>query len=433
MIVPKAQKMSSGNYYIRMRLGGKGVTVTEATEKECRHEAERLKAEWLASKRLQTTSEAKCSLTAAIDKYIESKSNVLSPSTIRGYKIIRNSRFKSAMSMDINKPVDWQRIVNAEAKLCGAKTLSNAWGFVAAVVKAETGMRPVVTLPQVIKNERSYLTPEQIDIFVAQVKGNPVEVPALLGLCSLRCSEIVGLKWKNVDLKANTVTVRGSMVRADIGQVYKETNKNVGSVRTVPIMPQLADALRAMPKHEPEEFVVTMKRNKIYQRVNTVCRHCGLPEVGIHGLRHSFASLAYSLGIPYKVAMQIGGWTDDRTMQRIYMHISEKDVAAHAKEMIDFYQRDTQRKRQPLSKRSAHQQTTQQARTTSKSDSAQFRFVDSGTTKSSIYHRQHIQLMSTTGQFRHNASEFLMHFLRCSYIAEQQAVLKYGSRCIVTT
>ena len=59
--------------------------------------------------------------------------------------------------------------------------------------------------------------------------------------------------------------------------------------------------------------------------------------MGVHGLRHSFASLAYHLQIPEKIAMEIGGWSDDGTMRKIYTHLAQKDIADRAKDFSNFF------------------------------------------------------------------------------------------------
>ncbi|MDR1589760.1 MAG: hypothetical protein LBS51_06160, partial [Oscillospiraceae bacterium] len=54
-------------------------------------------------------------------------------------------------------------------------------------------------------------------------------------------------------------------------------------------------------------------------------------------LRHSFASLAYHLNVPEKIAMQIGGWADDKTMRKIYTHIASKDIEKYTSELVKFF------------------------------------------------------------------------------------------------
>ena len=77
--------------------------------------------------------------------------------------------------------------------------------------------------------------------------------------------------------------------------------------------------------------------NERFWRINEICKAHGLPEVGVHGLRHSFASLAYHLQIPEKIAMEIGGWSDDGTMRKIYTHLAQKDIAERARDFSNFF------------------------------------------------------------------------------------------------
>lgn len=94
--------------------------------------------------------------------------------------------------------------------------------------------------------------------------------------------------------------------------VQKKENKNSTSTRNIPIMiDELYDALSAAP--EKSGFVATCHPNTIYRQVNKICEKNGLPNVAVHGLRHSFASLAYHLG-----ARSVSQWKleDGRTIKR---------------------------------------------------------------------------------------------------------------------
>ena len=230
----------------------------------------------------------------------------------------------------------WQRAVNAEAKLCSAKTLQNAWRFLSSVIVEATGEKITVRLPQVKPNEHPFLTPDQIPAFVEAIHGMPVEIPALLALSSLRRSELLDLRWENVDLENGIITVSGAAVYGEGGVlVRKKENKNRTSTRLIPIIPPLRAALEAAQRKS--DYVVTMSPAGMFQQINRICEANNLPKVGIHGLRHSFASLAYHLNVPEKVAMEIGGWANDQTMRKIYTHIAQQDVAAHAKTFTAFF------------------------------------------------------------------------------------------------
>lgn len=323
MKIPEPKKLPSGSWNVRIQIDGEIYSVTKPSKKECIAEAAALKARVKdARKRTRKT------LSKAIDAYIEDRENVLSPSTIRGYRAIQRLRFQTAMPRyieDITRD-QWQRIVNLEARKCSAKTLKNAWGFISSVIQDSTGKKITVRLPQVVPHDLPYLTAEQIPIFLDAIKGDFCEIAILLGLSSLRRSEIMAVRWEDIDLSAGCIYVHGSAVLDENGKlIHREENKNTSSRRTVPfLIPQLRAAVEAADKRT--EFAVTCNPNTIYNSTNRACRKVGLPEIGAHGLRRSFASLAYHLNLPEEVTMKAGGWSDIYTMRKIYTKISEKDI-----------------------------------------------------------------------------------------------------------
>ena len=333
---PVAKQLPSGSWFCRVRVNGQDVAITRDTEKEAVAEAMAVKYGIIGAKVKEDAK--KKTLTAAIDEYIEVRENILSPSTIRGYRIIQNNRFQSMMNKDIFSVTQeqWQRAVNLESKRLNAKTLTNSWRFLASVICETTGDQIKIRLPQIVANERPWLTPDQVVVFVDEVKGSTVEIPALLALSSLRCSELLNLRWKDIDLEKGVLKVNGSAVCDEEGNlIRRQETKNKTSRRLVPIIPPLKEALTRVDYKG--EYVVSMTANGIYKHINRICAENGLPEVGIHGLRHSFASLAFNLGMPEKVAMQIGGWANDQTMRKIYTHISEEQITAISQDFVNFF------------------------------------------------------------------------------------------------
>lgn len=331
MKVPEPRKMSSGNYFIQLRLNGVSIPVTAPTAKECKNQAMLIKAEYMAGKKDVAPSDT---LEAAVKSYIKSKVNVLSPATIRGYNIICNNRFRSVMGQPMRSIRDWQSVINREAALCSAKTLKNSWGLIASVLRANNITPPKVTLPQTVDNPAEWLTPEQITTFVAAVKDEPYAPAALLALHSLRRSEIFAVAQNNgVDIENGVIHVRGAVVPDSSNKfIYKKANKNKTSARDIPIMiPELTELLK---NGAP---LVECAPDTLRKRINRICKANGLPEVGIHGLRHSFASLAYHLGWSEQYTMEIGGWADAGTMRKIYTHLSQKDKLSKTNTMAQFF------------------------------------------------------------------------------------------------
>lgn len=187
-------------------------------------------------------------LKEAVAEYIDSRREQRSPATIAGYEKDARNLFQAAMSWNVYTTTDeqWQKAIKEERKKGrSAKYIKNAWFLMAASIEAVTGHRPDVILYPNESEERQWLEPEQIDIFVEAVKGQAVEIPALLCLSSLRRSEMLAVKWSNVDLEKKAIRVQSAIVRGSAGLVEKRQNKTDKSRRTVPIIPPLLEALKA--------------------------------------------------------------------------------------------------------------------------------------------------------------------------------------------
>lgn len=349
--IPTARQLPSGNWFVQLRIDGRSISVTKSTEREAIAAALAIKEGIIKAKQ---TPRSSLTLYAAIDDYIAQRENVLSPATIAGYRVIQRNRFKSLHKTrlcDIDA-AKWQRAVNAEArtpiarrnpdgtyKTLSAKTLKNSAMFVQTIIAEYTGERETARMPQVVPNDLPWLTHEQIPVFLNAIEGNKYEIPALLALSSLRYSEIVSMQWRDIDILNGTITVHGASVKDDKGRtVQKDTNKNLSSRRVVPfLIPQLRKAVIRQAA-EPDAFIYPRYSNVLRLNINKICAASGLPQVGVHGLRRSFASLCYHLKVSEAVAMMAGGWSDFRTMRKIYVKISETDIQSQARLFNNFFE-----------------------------------------------------------------------------------------------
>lgn len=321
MKIPKARQLPSGMWRVQLRLGGESINILRPKEKDAIKAAELVKAQYHNDIKVPISISAK--LYDVIDDYIRSRSSVISPSMLRGYQAYQRTRFLAYMDRPVNS-INWQRAVNEEAKLCSPKTLKNAWGLVRSSL-ATVGLDVTVRLPAQVPHEKEWLTMEEIHLFLDAIKGTPGEIGALLALSSLRRSEIYGLEWKDIDLDKGLIHIHQSLVLGEKAvPVLRQQNKTTASTRTIPIMlDQLFDALSAV--EDKTGPVVPGNVGTLRKRISRACASAGLPDVGVHGLRHSFASMCYSLGVSELGAMQLGGWSDYQTMRKIYTHLSEKD------------------------------------------------------------------------------------------------------------
>ena len=331
--VPTPKQLPSGSWTVYLR--AEGQSVTEPTRELCLARARAVRAGFVEAQK--AAEAAGLTLEQAIDHFVAVNKIALSPSTIRGYSYIKKGRFASKMQRPLSETEGWQRAIDADAARLAPKTVHNAWGLVAEVMVENGVTPPRVRLPQKTMRELPWLTYAEILRFVDAVKGARCETAALFALHSLRQSEILALTWDSIDLTARRITVAGARVRGEDGKfVSKTSTKNISSTRTVKIMiPELVDALEALRRTGSPP--VLSQSGGMTESINTVCQKAGLPKVGTHGLRRSFASLAFHLGMSELEVMQLGGWSDHNTLHKIYVRLAQEDRLNAENRMESWY------------------------------------------------------------------------------------------------
>ena len=338
MYVPEPKETPSG-WRIQLRINGQSIPVLADTPKECKRQAALIKAQAQAAGK----PVKKCDLTLsqAIDAYIAERSNTLSPSTVRGYRIIQRTRFQSTMPRVLSRisPSEWRGIVNDELGIVSRKTVKNAWAFIKSVLSAQgidVDNAVKVSQPRK-KRDANWLEPDEIKKFVAAAADDPLCVPMLLALMSMRISEIDALRWENIDPHADFIHTTGARIRNENNEyVLKAEQKNLESDRSVPLLiPELRAAI--LRDWKPEGKVLSVSQTTLRCAVERTCARAGVKRVTVHQLRHSFASLSAHLRIPAEISMEIGGWNNDKIMKEIYTHIARSDIDRYKNEMWNFY------------------------------------------------------------------------------------------------
>ena len=91
-------------------------------------------------------------------------------------------------------------------------------------------------------------------------------------------------------------------------------------------------------QEKPEGLIFTGHPETYNKHIEQLATDADLPRVGLHGLRHSFASLAYHVGMDERTCMELGGWSNPATMQKIYTHVAAKDKEKHKNALRKFFE-----------------------------------------------------------------------------------------------
>jgi integrase len=156
---------------------------------------------------------------------------------------------------------------------------------------------------------------------VARKRGRETYLMVLLGGdAGLRLGEIVALEWGDVDLRERRLTVQ----RSDwCGHV---TVPKGGRSRCLPMTQRLTEALKSA-RHLRSPRVLCLPdgtpytRDRVIKAIRGAQRVAGLPQPGVHILRHTFCSHLAMKGAPARAIQDLAGHADLSTTQR-YMHLS---------------------------------------------------------------------------------------------------------------
>lgn len=146
----------------------------------------------------------------------------------------------------------------------------------------------------------------------------------LLAFTGMRQGEARALKWKDIDLKGKTVSINKTVsVDRENKEFIESSAKTKGSNRVITLSDDIVSRLAAIKRNRNEnELVFYDRQNKLIApsslryNMKKACEAAGVDYIGLHGLRHTFVSLAIESGIePLEVAHIVGHSSLDMIMK----------------------------------------------------------------------------------------------------------------------
>lgn len=180
-----------------------------------------------------------------------------------------------------------------------------------------------------IESSKKALTKQELDDLLIELKskknGRYYIAALIAGTCGLRCGEILGLTWGDIDFKNNTLKVNKQW------KVNKKTKthdfgalKSKKSYRIVPIpTPTIKELLEYRKVAIPDinNRIIPCTGGSIKKFLNPILND--IAGISIHELRHTYATLLIGNGIDFKTAAQLLGHDVQQTL-KTYSHVTDE-------------------------------------------------------------------------------------------------------------
>lgn len=315
----KAYKLKSGSWRCQARYKDRyGEIHRPSFTAPTRKEAEYLAMQFLMSEREKNDH---IKVGHAIDKYIEHRSAILSPSTIRGYRTIQRNNIDAIADMRVEDVTseDIQRFINLLSQSLSAKTVRNVFGLVKSAILAVEPFKPInVRLPQKEVANRRIPTDAEVKRLLEESKSDEYLYKAILlaSIGTLRRGEVCALTYE--DIIGNVIHVHSDMV-ADENHQYaiKPMPKTSTSDRYIELSDDIIKELGTGTGR-----IVPITPNALGARYRVLCAKLDM-NFRFHDLRHYAASIMHAIGIPDQYIMQRGGWKTDDILKSVYRNVLE--------------------------------------------------------------------------------------------------------------
>ncbi len=181
------------------------------------------------------------------------------------------------------------------------------------------------------------------------VNGGAIDLILNTGL---RMGEALALQWSDINWKKNTINVTKNLIRVKNrtgkGPKYKliiqEKPKTEKSKRVIPLNKAALAALedlKTAPGYNPNGFIIHNKDGKavlprtLEETLENMCAAVGIRKIGVHALRHTYATRLFEKGVDIKIISELLGHSSTEITYRIYVHVIDalKESAVEALEI----------------------------------------------------------------------------------------------------
>ena len=275
-----------------------------------------------------------------LDYWLTVVKSTLRPTTYIGYEVIVRIYLKPGLGnkcLARLRVADVQSHINSQLKAgVSNRTIQKQRLILSSALKRaeheeiiSRNVARLVDIPQYRPKEIVPWSLNQLSIFLDHASSDTLyPVFVLLSIYGLRASEALGLSWHNVDFDNRVIQVRQQLQYYDQAFHYTDLKTQAGR-RDLPLLDIVHNVLQNIPRTNsgalPELVFKTINGNPIDRRnllrsFKRISKSAGLPNIAMHHLRHTAATILKDIGTPARDTQLILGHAHITTTQQIYQH-----------------------------------------------------------------------------------------------------------------
>jgi len=194
--------------------------------------------------------------------------------------------------------------------------------------------------PRPAKPEIRPLTQDQARALLAASKGDRFYALYVLALhCGLREGELLGLMWEDVDLSTGKLSISRTLSETRTGHKFEKPKNGKG--RSVKLSQRAVEALRSHRTAQNAEKLAATKwqdnglvfptttgttvscTNLLGRHFKPLLRRADLPDIRLHDLRHTCATMLLKMGQHPKYVQELLGHANISITLDTYSHVIE--------------------------------------------------------------------------------------------------------------
>ena len=349
-------KMPNGTFQARIEMGRNenGNRIRKARYFKLKKEAQ----EWLLHIRNDIKNDAyiepsKMTVAQWLEIWLlEYKKNHIKPKTYLNYHINVEKHIKPLLGKHFLKDLRGdtvQKFINdlSKEKGLGASVVKNIKTILYSALEqaCENGLiakNPAshVKLPRHEKPEIEVLTLEEQQRFIGIAQNRyHGEIFILILATGLRIGEALALTWNDIDFEKNLLRVNKTVCEVrdpddpnDKWRVIYGSPKTKSSIRTIPLLPDIANMLKLAHQKSGEsrlgnEFIFktrtgnTIRHSSAHRKFKDILKKADITNMHIHCLRHTFATRGLEQGIELKIMQELLGHSSINMTADLYTHV----------------------------------------------------------------------------------------------------------------